>query len=181
LYSSESGRGLREIKKKACCQGSLTPVSERELCCCEHCKHSTLDGAEHLFHLPILPVFVAWNNVVLDPHFFQSADEFMTLQFSCSIHLKTDDFLSSLSFPTRFHKLKCLSRLILLSQTMDLQDVCQVFKEGNEIQFPMRSEDWKRSAEVAEDKLKEFGGLWSGGRGMGRASVFPDYAQFTLL
>jgi len=64
---------------------------------------------------------------------------------------------------------------------MDLQDVHQVFKEGNEIQFPMRSEDWKRSAEVTEDELKEFGGLWSGGRGMGRASVFPDYARFTLL
>src|SRR5258708_21939759 len=76
----------REVEKKACCQGSLTPVSERELCCCEHCKHSTLEGAEHPFHFPILPVFVAWNNVLFDLHFFQSADELMTSQFSCPIH-----------------------------------------------------------------------------------------------
>jgi len=59
---------------------------------------------------------------------------------------------------------------------MDLEDVRRVFKEGDKIQFPVRSEDWKRSAEIAEDELKEFGGLWSGGR----ASVFSDYARFTL-
>jgi hypothetical protein len=113
-----------EIEKETGSQGSFTPVSERELSCCEHCKHATLDGAEYPLHLPVLPVFVSWNDLPFDPHFFQCADEFMASQFSRPIYPKTDDLLPSLSLPARLCDVKCFSRLILAGQAMDLQDIC---------------------------------------------------------
>jgi hypothetical protein len=55
-----------------------------------------------------------------------------------------------------------------------------VFKESNEVQFSVRSENWKRAAEIAENKLEKFGCFWSGWRRMRVSGMFPNNARFAL-